>query len=946
MTRVRRSPRLLDLGLTAVATAIGVWCSQGMLDRATSGAVVVRVAMLPGLSGLAAAVAAACGIVFTIAAALGWLAQPAVRRSLVDDYADWLKPLRGTVLLALPFLPWLSDVVPATQALAGPARWYVWSACVGLVALRSMEALKVKRSLVALTIGAAGLAAYAMVAGRLAGTPIFPGGDEPHYLVMTQSLLDDGDLRIENNHDRADYRAYYAANLDPHYRTRGTDREIYSIHPVGLPVLLVPIFAAGGYRGVVWALVVCSGMVAWLLWRRTELLVGSVSAASFAWAATFLSPAFVFNSFTVYPEMVAALVTTAVFLNATKDASSTVASGGARWWLMGCGAAALPWLSTKYAPLSAGLVAVCALRAWMPGAGSTGSADIVRRWTALIIPYVVGLACWFGFFYYIWGTPWPSAPYGADDQTSPRVLLRGGPGLLFDQEYGIVASAPALVLAFPGLWLLFKDGGAGRRVAAEIALLVAALWATVGAFELWWGGTAGIGRPVIAALGLFVIPIARAHREAAGRPATRALHYLLLIIGLTNVVVLTGAQEGLLLSANRSGRSTLLEWLSPSWPIIEVFPSFIAQSVAAATVTTMWWLAAGTAVAFLARRLHRSSFGATASAAMLLAAAAVAGTSAVVSATVAPASVSPLEGRARVPLLDTFDAERLPLAIRYDPLTRVPPNELLSGVSLVARRTDGRPRPPIPLLYNARYSLPAGHYLVELVSARDSTPVTAERLSLQLGRAGPTTQEWDVTLAAPGVWGRTFELPVDVGFVGFQASKGLEAAGFSLRVRPMSVVNAHQRVSVGQVLSVKRYGSVVAVFEDERAWPEDGGFWVAGGESVRFLVSPDAPAAGTAPTEIVLRLHSGEITNSVVLSARGKAERLELFPKKLRTIVLPLGEGATAITLAARDFFVPSQSDPQSRDLRHLGCWVEIVGFEEPQASAAPVTRGLTRGPS
>ena len=43
-----------------------------------------------------------------------------------------------------------------------------------------------------------------------------PGGDEPHYLVITQSLLYDGDLKIENNHQRGDYRAYYGGDLPPH----------------------------------------------------------------------------------------------------------------------------------------------------------------------------------------------------------------------------------------------------------------------------------------------------------------------------------------------------------------------------------------------------------------------------------------------------------------------------------------------------------------------------------------------------------------------------------------------------------------------------------------------------------------------------------------------------------------------------------------------------------
>ena len=81
---------------------------------------------------------------------------------------------------------------------------------------------------------------------------LYPCGDEPHYLVIAQSLWRDGDLKIENNHTRRDYKEYFAPDLDPHYLTRGADNEIYSIHPVGMPVLMAPVYAAGGYPAWSW----------------------------------------------------------------------------------------------------------------------------------------------------------------------------------------------------------------------------------------------------------------------------------------------------------------------------------------------------------------------------------------------------------------------------------------------------------------------------------------------------------------------------------------------------------------------------------------------------------------------------------------------------------------------------------------------------------------------
>src|SRR5690606_26381382 len=175
-------------------------------------------------------------------------------------------PLFALLLLAVPFLPWLADEWPAVRAVAGPARWALWG-IVGWLILTHVTSITSRRWLVATPalIFVASAAIYGGVAWRLTTGEIFPYGDEPHYLVMTQSLLADGDLRIEDNHARGDYREYFPHELEPHYLTRGTDGEIYSVHPVGLPVLALPAFWLAGYSGVVAMLVLMAALAATLL---------------------------------------------------------------------------------------------------------------------------------------------------------------------------------------------------------------------------------------------------------------------------------------------------------------------------------------------------------------------------------------------------------------------------------------------------------------------------------------------------------------------------------------------------------------------------------------------------------------------------------------------------------------------------------------------------------
>src|SRR5258705_8465187 len=42
-------------------------------------------------------------------------------------------------------------------------------------------------------------------------------GDEPHYLVMTQSVANDGDFNLDNNYKLESHKEFYNAPLDKHY---------------------------------------------------------------------------------------------------------------------------------------------------------------------------------------------------------------------------------------------------------------------------------------------------------------------------------------------------------------------------------------------------------------------------------------------------------------------------------------------------------------------------------------------------------------------------------------------------------------------------------------------------------------------------------------------------------------------------------------------------------
>ena len=133
--------------------------------------------------------------------------------------------------------------------------------------------------------------------------PSVPGGDEPHYLIITQSLLKDGDLRIENNHRAATTArtspATCQAGLPP---PRAQRRDLFDPRAGPAGARRARRSRIAGYHGRR-GLPDPAGVGRAARWRGTSRgwSRGDADAAWFGWAAVTLSASGVFHSFTVYP---------------------------------------------------------------------------------------------------------------------------------------------------------------------------------------------------------------------------------------------------------------------------------------------------------------------------------------------------------------------------------------------------------------------------------------------------------------------------------------------------------------------------------------------------------------------------------------------------------------------------------------------------------------------
>ena len=938
---------LLSAGAVAV-TGLALYFTRSVLDILIVNGRPLRVALLPGWPVLAAFLAMAT-------LAILWLARRAMARTAASTpirlrrFADspgqvrvhvsaLTLPLFALAVLIVPYLPVLPDRFPALQLAAGPLKWIVWPAVVGLFFWTLWQGRVVRGDWLArlsvghatLLIAVATAVASGSAAARLAGTVQFPGGDEPHYLIIAQSIWRDGDLKIENNHARQDYGEYFWRDqLKPDYLTRGADGEIYSIHPIGMPVLMAAIYAFAGYWGVVIALVLCASAAAAVMWRFVVDASNAPGAATFAWAAIALTAPFLFNTFPVYPEIVAALAVALAFTLSTNASNrdDTVR----RWLIVGLACAALPWLSTKYAPMSGGLMLVALMRLYAPFALAPSAAAprtlallhprTLARAAAVTVPYVVSVAAWFAFFYAFWGKPLPSAPYGDLVQTSIANTVFGVPGLLFDQEYGVLAYAPVYILAATGLFAMWRARGELRRRSIETALVWLPLLGTVGAFRIWWGGTASPSRPLASGLLLLALPIAVAFRSAAAGSARRAGQHLLLGLSVAIALMFATRQDGMLLNNDRDGTSTLLEYWSTAWPAWSYAPTFILHEATTAWLHALAWLAVAAAAGVVLRRVRLRTAGGAALVALTTFLVALLLASAVTSRLPQepPFPALQLQARSRLALLDAFDRSARPIAIRYDPFDVAAASEIVPLATLSVRPGERADPQPLRVLHNGRFSLPAGRYHVGVEWAFD-LPHSAP-IALQVGRAEPALQTWTVQPTRGALWGAEVNLPVDANFVALRGDVDLERAIARVAFTPAEVVDAGDRARVPPIVMAAQFGSTTVLFHDDQSTPEPTGFWVLGNRRSRVTF---AHATGESP--LVLRVHSGLKANRVTISMRGWQETLKLFARAPQEITLPDStRRIVTIEIRPADGFYPRDFDPSAPDLRFLGAWVEIA---------------------
>lgn len=329
-------------------------------------------------------------------------------------------------------------------------------------------------------------------------------GDEPHYLVITDSLVRDHDLSVLNNYsaDTPVQRAFKSNLGAPEHVVPHIYKQ-FSNHYPGLSFLLILPYSIAGVVGAKIFMALLAGFWPLLIYRVLFQVTESETWSVLVALCLSIGLPFLPAANQIYPDLLCGMI---VFWAATKifevvnQKDEQPASRIKSVW-MGVLIGFLPWLHSRFmlpAAIMAGAYLYFVRRISRP------SLMRALKYFVPVLGIVVGFV-WihnrtvFGsiagyyqksYFYFGW-------------REATMILT----GLHSDQNQGIFIQQPLFLLGLIGLAFLVK---ANWRFAATLAILYLAILLPTTVHPAWYGGLSFSGRFWWAVGGLWLFPLAYA----------------------------------------------------------------------------------------------------------------------------------------------------------------------------------------------------------------------------------------------------------------------------------------------------------------------------------------------------------------------------------------------------------------------------------------------------
>jgi hypothetical protein len=768
-------------------------------------------------------------------------------------------PLTIAFLPGVAIVPWVGSArAPAMFVWSGPFVMMIWALFAVAVAQTISGLRAPTRVPWVVALVAAVLTAFAYGAWR---SPVI-GGDEPHYLLIAQSLVRDGDLDLTNDYDIGRHAAFYPGTL-AHHTVVAFDGKEYSFHGIGAGVLAMPGFWIAGLTGarISFLLLCITGVVA--VWMATRELAG----ASAAWAATsglILQLPFLAQAAAIYPDGPAGAITAFALwtlIRLERGRELPVA------WLLACAASLsmLPWLHIRLGLVADVIAIAVTWSLWQRG-----------RWNDIFVFLalpIIAAALFFASSYVMFRTLDPTAAFRTAASGSIANVPAGAFGLLFDHEFGLLPYAPVFVFSFFGWRALHAKAPLVATVCAAVTLATL----ITGAAFVWWGGASSPARFLVPVLPALALSLGAWWNGASVRARSAAA--ALIACGAVLAAWAASVEHARYITNNADGRLTIFEWANTIFDISRSMPSLFRPD---ATLGVQ----AGVAIVWIASAMLAARVGRTWPVVWCV----------VVSVTLAAVAGSMIQG------LDPTTSQRSQ-------------RTLLQASRSPWRSTTWLNRRPGASVNDVLQTLalempvawpPPGRYRVEVTNVDPGADANGT-LSLILGAGAHRVVAWPLSSPdqAPNI---TFPITIE----NVRVAQSSPAGETRVRLRPLSQIPVAAARERRANYAVHSRDSLLFVFDGPQ--DEESGFWVFADRPVAVvctLVDGETPCGGLrlqAESDAVdVQISQGERTESLSLRAQ------EIVGVELEKSLSPVIIRATGAPPRAPAVFVTAAPLPAAR---------------------------------
>jgi hypothetical protein len=277
----------------------------------------------------------------------------------------------------------------------------------------------------------------------------FIGGDEPHYIMMVDSLVRDGDFNLKNDYTEVRSGGYYGSKLFPHLSpviNYDKSDNWYSIHTIGLPLIMYLPYKLGGVIGARLILIILQLATVVVFYYVLKRFLNDKKRVFIGLLLLISCSIFWQNFGGIFPDILLAM-----FLGLS------VLLFGKRGILLNMMLNLLLVLSVITHSKAIPLLVPIVIAHYLYLVSEIGVKKVLATYWSSFAASAVLLSLYGRFLFINYGVVFPSQLYGKNGQLFSANMLYNFLAILFDRAKGVLIYFPILAVSGPYLCRFYLE---------------------------------------------------------------------------------------------------------------------------------------------------------------------------------------------------------------------------------------------------------------------------------------------------------------------------------------------------------------------------------------------------------------------------------------------------------------------------------------------------------